>query len=393
MKPIGINLIPRYNWDYAFTDWARAMKAIISTVPADGMGIQKIFGMEPIFTASGRSSLYAILKSLDLPRGAGVAVPLYCCHVVFDAIRQAGLVPVFIDNAPEDYNMSPEDLEKKRDKCTAVIVPHMFGHPADMESISNASGTLPIIEDCAQSLLSRYNGQLTGSIADAAFFSFRMGKYISAGEGSAVFCRDPELRKKIGALVESFRPEGAVRQFLRTNSTMIKTRLYKRPLYGTIGYPLGRRLDEKINLSAKSGFTLNRISKCDLRIINERFETIEAKINRQIRNARYLLETVHIPGARLLHEKNGCRSNYYQFPIRFSEPGQRDAAADALFRKGIDTAKYLGDIAQRARKDYGYGGDCTEAEKCTRTALIVPHYYSLSDLDLEYIAECLNNLN
>ena len=55
----------------------------------------------PVWTNAGRTSLFAILKALDLPPGAEVGVPLFCCSVVFDAIRQAGLKPRFIDSTPK----------------------------------------------------------------------------------------------------------------------------------------------------------------------------------------------------------------------------------------------------------------------------------------------------
>ena len=67
----------------------------------------------------------------------------------------------------------------------------------NMNSISKTSGDLPIIEDCAHSLFSRYKGRETGTLSLVSFFSFRSGKYISAGEGSAILCKDTKLNKSI----------------------------------------------------------------------------------------------------------------------------------------------------------------------------------------------------
>ena len=50
---------------------------------------EPLFQCSPVFTTSGRASLYAILTSLDLPLGARVGVPLFCCSVVFDTILNA----------------------------------------------------------------------------------------------------------------------------------------------------------------------------------------------------------------------------------------------------------------------------------------------------------------
>ncbi len=56
---------------------------------------------------------------------------------------------------------------------------HTFGRPADMDSISRVANDIPVIEDCAHSLLSEYKGRITGTMGVASFFSFK--KYIAAG--------------------------------------------------------------------------------------------------------------------------------------------------------------------------------------------------------------------
>ena len=140
-------------------------------------------------TPAGRPSTPSSRPS-TCPPAPQVGVPLFCCSVVFDAICQAGLTPRFIDSSVDDYNLSIEDLQKKRSGLAAVVPVHMFGKPADMDAIDAAAEGIPVIEDCAQSLLSTYKGRLTGLLSTVSFFSFRCGKYISAGEGSAIICRD-----------------------------------------------------------------------------------------------------------------------------------------------------------------------------------------------------------
>ena len=64
--------------------------------------------------------------------------------------------------------------------------------------------------------------------------------------------------------------------------------------------------------------------------------------------------------------------------------------ADYLFDHGIDTAKYLDDIADEARLHYGYSGDCPNAELLSKTVLLVPIYYTLRARDIEHIARSIN---
>jgi perosamine synthetase len=386
-----IALIPRYNWDYGIVELATGLSALPkSNLKTDG-NFANVFGQNPIFTASGRSSLYAILKSLNLSEGSCVGVPLFCCSVVFDAIIQAKLTPKFIDINLEDFNLSSADLQKKIDFLSAVVVVHMFGHPADMDSIyAVCKDKIPIIEDCAQSLFSTYKGKNTGFLSTVSFFSFRSGKYISAGEGSAIFCHDSSLHDSIKSVVDTFEKPNLLNEVLHCIATYIKSILYHRPLYGTFGYPVGKFFDKKLNLTAKSGFKLYRISKSDLQIVKKRIGIFRSKIEKQRQNATYLLENLKVRHAFLPVENKESQNNYFQFALRFQTVKQRDFVADYLLRHGIDSAKYLDDILNISKKLYGYPGDCLNAELCSKTTLIIPHYYTLSPYDLQYIRQTLN---
>lgn len=385
-----IRLIPRYNWDYKFSDFTKSFLAALRLNSNFTINFEKIFNQRPILTASGRTSLYAILKCLNLPSGSKVGVPLYCCSVVFDAISKAGLIPNFIDINLKDYNISVSDLKRKMNSLSALIVVHMFGHPADMDSISDVCGNIPIIEDCAQSLFSRYKEQYTGLLSKASFFSFRSGKYISAGEGSAILTKDPFIYKSLSKVIEQFNDWTKLQQIMHCTGTYIKSSFYKRPWYGIIGYPLGNILDRKLNLTAKTGFKLRKIAMSDIRIVNDRIENFIVKVNKQRKNALYFLEKIKIKDVFLPHERRNCWSNYYQFAVRFKNVEGRNHFSDYLYKCGIDTAKYLDDVVDIAKDYYNYKGDCPNAEDCSKKVLIIPNYYTLSKTDMDYIVNCLN---
>lgn len=385
-----IGLIPRYNWDYGLIDWVKAFTAVFRPSPDGIKGLEQIFHSKPILTASGRTSLYAILKALGLPTGSRVGVPLFCCPVVFDAISQANLVPKFIDINPHDYNLSATDLKETRNSLSAIVVVHMFGQSADMDSILAVVGDIPVIEDCAQSLFSKYKEQYTGLLSTASFFSFRSGKYVSAGEGSAIFAKDSSLHRAIDKLVQTFDASSLFQETAHCTSTYIKSTLYNRPWYGTLGYPIGTKIDKKLNLTAKTGFKLEKITKSDLETINDRMDTFFRKVNKQRENALYLLKHLKMEDVILPYESKGCWTNYYQFAIRFKDAEQRDRMADYLFQHGIDSAKYLDEVVPVAKEHYNYQGDCPNAERCSKTVLSIPHYYTLSRRDLDHIVQCLN---
>ena len=219
-----VNLIPRNNWDDGWDALLSATAAIYHHVE-EAPNVANLFQQDPIWTNAGRTSLYAILVALELPAGSEVGVPLFCCSVVFDAIAQAGLRPRFIDSNTEDYNLSVEDLRNKRSDLAAVIPVHMFGKPADMDAINDAANGIPVIEDCAQAILSTYRGRPAGLLSTVSFFSFRCGKYISAGEGSAIICKDPELHGNIKQVADSFEPWSGPKMFTNAVSTFVKASL------------------------------------------------------------------------------------------------------------------------------------------------------------------------
>ncbi|TFG89650.1 MAG: glutamine--scyllo-inositol aminotransferase, partial [Syntrophobacterales bacterium] len=76
----------------------------------------------------------------------------------------------------------------------------MFGNLCEMGSVQKAMDGKPIIEDCAQALGSTLNGQWAGSMGTIGVFSFRLGKYLSVGEGAAIYTSHSELRESLTRL-------------------------------------------------------------------------------------------------------------------------------------------------------------------------------------------------
>jgi len=385
-----ISLIPRNNWDYGFSQLLTSLAGVFSNGKRETALFEKTFSAQPLFSTSGRASLYAILKSLNAPPGAPIGVPLFCCQVVFDAIKQAGFTARFIDVDDTDYTISAADLEKKRQGLAAVIAVHMFGHPADVDSLKSIAPGAPIIEDCALSLFSTYKGKLAGTLADASFFSFRSGKYGSVGEGSMVLAANPKLRTRIATLIASFAPWKARQMAQRSLMTLVKSTLYHRPWYGLVGYPVGTALDKKYNLTGKGGFDLHAIAASDLHCAARRLIELPALIERQRSYASRLKEKISAGKCVLPEQKPCVASNWIQFALRFKDQQQRDFCSQYLFARGIDNARYLDEIIKTARREHGYTNDCPVAKRCSRTVLLIPCFYTLSSVDIDRIAATVN---
>ena len=149
-----------------------------------------------VAVSSGTAALHLALISLGVSKGDEVILPGFVCTAPLNAIYYVGAAPVIAEVDPLTFNIDVKDLQKRITKRTkAVIVPHMFGLPADMEDISSLG--IPIIEDCAHSLGSRYKDNYTGTFGLLSIFSFYATKVIAAGEGGMVLSNSGGLLETI----------------------------------------------------------------------------------------------------------------------------------------------------------------------------------------------------
>ncbi len=211
-KPISISLSPNVEKD----DLKLALNLLIRPwLWKKGKAIEKLeeefkkyLGVKyAVSFNSGRSSFYAILKTLDLEKGSGVALQAFTCNAVPNPALWAGLEPIYVDCNTDDFNISADDLKVKiTPKTRVVVVQHTFGLPADMDAIRAvcAEHNLILIEDCAHSLGAEYNGIKVGSHSKAAFFSFSRDKIISSVYGGMAVTNDDEIGKKLQDLQKQF---------------------------------------------------------------------------------------------------------------------------------------------------------------------------------------------
>jgi dTDP-4-amino-4,6-dideoxygalactose transaminase len=120
------------------------------------------------------------------------------------AISHAGAMPVLVDVDPQTANIDPRALERAIGPRTrAVVAVHLYGQPADMDAVrdvADAHGLL-VVEDACQAHGARYRGRRTGSLGDAAAFSFYPAKNLGAfGDGGAVVTSDPSLAASVRTL-------------------------------------------------------------------------------------------------------------------------------------------------------------------------------------------------
>jgi dTDP-4-amino-4,6-dideoxygalactose transaminase len=168
---------------------------------ASFIGVPYAFGV-----GSGTEALHIALKAFNIGLGDEVITVSHTAVATIAAIRLCGAIPVFVDIEQDYFTINPECIKKAITKKTkAIIAVHLYGQPADMDSIMKLASefNLKVIEDCAQAHGAKYNGKKVGSIGDAGCFSFYPTKNLGGiGDGGLITARDELIGMKIKLLRE-----------------------------------------------------------------------------------------------------------------------------------------------------------------------------------------------
>jgi perosamine synthetase len=144
--------------------------------------------MNSVATSSGTSALHLALIAIGITKNDGVIMPSYTCIAVALPVLYQQAKPILAD-VNDDYNISVEDVKRKITNNTkAVIVPHMFGYPADLDEIKEVckENNIYLVEDCAQAIGARYHDKKVGTIGDISIFSFYATKMMTTIQGGMV---------------------------------------------------------------------------------------------------------------------------------------------------------------------------------------------------------------
>lgn len=152
------------------------------------------YGGETMLTKNGRSALALALKAYFDP-GNKVLVNGFTCYAVYEAVKAAGLTPVWADISREDLNFSVETMEKVIDNTVkGIIIQNSLGNPVDIAAIEKFAKrhNLTIIEDLAHCAGVKYpDGREVGTVGAATALSFGKDKSIDTISGGAVVLRHP----------------------------------------------------------------------------------------------------------------------------------------------------------------------------------------------------------
>ncbi|WP_314936667.1 aminotransferase class I/II-fold pyridoxal phosphate-dependent enzyme [Alloprevotella tannerae] len=156
---------------------------------------------------SGTAAIHLALIALGVKAGDEVMCQSFTFCASSHPVTYLGAVPVFVDSERETWNMDPELLDRAiQDRITktgrkpkAIIVVYLYGMPAKIREIMDVAAKydIPVLEDAAEGLGSRYEGQVVGTFGRFGALSFNGNKMITTSGGGALICSDDAMKQRI----------------------------------------------------------------------------------------------------------------------------------------------------------------------------------------------------
>ena len=306
-------------------------------------------------TGNGLDALMLALKALGIANGDEVIVPSNTYIATALAVTYVGAKPVFVEPDIRTFNIDSCIIEEAITENTKAIIPvHLYGQPCDMDPIMDIAKKhhLYVIEDCAQAHGAEYKGKKIGTFGNVSGFSFYPGKNLGAlGDAGAVVTNDKDIAETIRALGNY-------------GSDYKYHYIYK-------GH--NSRLDEM-----QAAFLSAKLPHLDR--MNEARRIIASRYLREIRNPEIILP--YVP--------EYSKPVWHIFAIRCQ---RRDDLEKYLNEHGISTNKHypITMHLQECYQDLKFKkGDFPIAEEISETELSLPMYYGMTEEEVQYVIDKVN---
>lgn len=303
--------------------------------------------------ASGTDSLEIALRALGIGPGDEVITVPFTWISTAEVIALVGARPVFVDIAPDTYNIAVEHIEAAITPRTRALLPvSLFGQMPDFDRINALAARhgLPVIEDAAQSFGATQRGRRSGSVTTIGSTSFFPAKPLGCyGDGGALFTNDEALAERMRAI--------------RTHGGLERNH---HPLLGMNG-----RFD-----TLQAAVLLAKLPHFEWELSERR--RLAARYNEALDG---LCVTPAVAP--------GNTHVYAQYTIRVPH---RDAVAARLKAAGIPTAVYYPKCLHEQPVFAGLGyrpGDFPVAEQAAREVLSLPLHPFLTEADQDRVVEAL----
>ena len=302
--------------------------------------------------SSGTDALLAIFMSLGLEPGDEVLVTPFTFVASASSIIRAGLKPVFVDVAEDSFHPSAEQYSQAvTPRTKALLLVHLFGIPNDMDAITAVCKDrgLLLVEDCAQSLGTEWNGQKIGTFGDASAFSFFPAKNLGCfGDGGAVATNDEGLAETL----RTVRSHGAPTKY---NTQMVG-----------------------------GNFRLDTLHASILKVL---LPALPRWLTQRQENAAYYLSNIRTTSDLKLPEATEGHS-WNQFTLRTP---RRDALKQFLDQHGIGNAIYYPIPLHRQPLFADEAWDLPNVDSLCRQVVSIPIYPGLTPEEREFVVQTINS--
>ena len=149
---------------------------------------------------NGTHTLQLALETLDIGPGDEVIVPGLTWQATASAVCDVNAVPIIVDIDPETLCIDPDKIQEAITPNTRAIIPvHLYHRMAEMDKILEIANkhNLYVIEDCAHTHGSQWDGKGAGTIGDFGSYSFQRSKLLNSGEGGALLMQNEEFYWKV----------------------------------------------------------------------------------------------------------------------------------------------------------------------------------------------------
>lgn len=315
-------------------------------------------------TNSATSALHLLLKSVGIKAGDEVITTPLTFVATANAIEFLGAKPVFVDVEEESGLIDLDRVEEAiSPKTKAIVIVHLYGNMVNVKRLNEISEkyNIPVIEDAAHAIESRYEGISPGSLTSGACFSFYATKNITSGEGGALVTNIEEIYERTYRLRLHGLSKSAVDRYKRFTWYDMPEVGYKYNMYDIQAALLVGQLDRIEKLLERRSFLANRY-----------IESLKDKV-----------EFPRIP------EK--VKTSWHLFTI-WVEEEKRNFIIEHLQKNNIGVSVHYKPVHLMSyyKNKYGYKeGDFKNAEKISKRTITLPLYPSLKEEEQDYVIEKL----
>lgn len=379
------SLIPRVKINYTLSD-------ILKSLVVDETRITKreeckrilstFFDNQSIcLVPSSRNAIYELL--VRLPQNK-VIIPAYTCMVVNEAVQLSGKEILFSKTDIRDFNSSYLELI---DRDSVVIATHQYGLPCNIEGITRKcreTGAV-LIEDCATSLGTTVNGQLTGTFGDYAVISLNASKTLTVPPfGGILIGKEEKVLKDIEETAEweeadwKFRIKGL---FKALAFVVTKNHIVYRVFHWLTIERKGKlqRTEHEEVSKEKTDYYKYRFSEWQAYFLWKQLKIVDKIIEK--RKYIYAYYDKYINNPLVLKPVINPEAVCTRYAIRVDN---RDAFYKKCLAKGIDM--------DFSHCNIGCPDSFKEEHKLADTVLNLPFYYGLSDKEMKKVVEVVNSI-